>query len=236
MWAFGLWTLSPHGIWTSSHNHHHNHNSKLRGSHIGSFPIMTKARFLNASRLDRFKYLLARHPLTILFGYLFIFILGMCVIPFLNHPRRHWDSLLALTVHVAAGAALFGWLGWQGLVLTLLLPFFLACSLGSYLFYAQHNFPGVLFRDKAGWTYEAAALESSSFMTMTPLMRWFTANIGYHHVHHLNARVPFYRLPEAMRFIQELQAPKTTSLHPRDIIRCLRLKVWDVEAQRMVGL
>ena len=67
-------------------------------------------------------------------------------------------------------------------------------------------------------------------------MAWFTANIGYHHIHHLNARIPFYRLPEVLRELPELRCPKTTSLHPADIIRCLRLKVWDVEAQRMVGV
>jgi omega-6 fatty acid desaturase (delta-12 desaturase) len=63
----------------------------------------------------------------------------------------------------------------------------------------------------------------------------FTANIGYHHIHHLNARIPFYRLPEAVAGIPELQAPKTTSLRPLEILRCLRLKVWDVETQRMVS-
>ena len=67
-------------------------------------------------------------------------------------------------------------------------------------------------------------------------MAWFTGNIGYHHIHHLNARIPFYRLPEVFKALPELQTPKTTSLSPVDVIRCLRLKVWDVEAQRMVGL
>jgi omega-6 fatty acid desaturase (delta-12 desaturase) len=73
-------------------------------------------------------------------------------------------------------------------------------------------------------------------MVMSPIMGWFTANIGYHHIHHLNARIPFYRLPEARAAIPELQNPKTTSLNPLDILRYLRLKVWDVEAQQMVGL
>ena len=73
-------------------------------------------------------------------------------------------------------------------------------------------------------------------MKTGPIIAWFTANIGYHHIHHLNARVPFYRLPEALKKIPELGKPKTTSLHPLDIFRCLRLKVWDVAAQQMVGL
>ncbi|MFZ0502798.1 MAG: fatty acid desaturase, partial [Chthoniobacterales bacterium] len=69
-----------------------------------------------------------------------------------------------------------------------------------------------------------------------PIMGWFTANIGYHHIHHLNARIPFYRLPEVLRNVPELRVAKTTSLHPMEIFRCLRLKVWDVESQRMIAL
>jgi len=94
----------------------------------------------------------------------------------------------------------------------------------------------VAFYDKAGWTYERAALDSSSYMKTSKLMAWFSANIGYHHIHHLNARIPFYRLPEVLKDMPELQKPKITTLSPRDILRCLRLKVWDTELQRMVPL
>jgi omega-6 fatty acid desaturase (delta-12 desaturase) len=236
MRVFGVLILSPSSVWRSSHNHHHTHNSKLRGSHIGSFPIMTSAQFLKSSKGVRFRYLFMRHPLTILFGYVFIFLHGMCLYPCFNDPWEHADCFIAFVLHIAIGAALVWLLGWPALFLTLIIPHFIASAIGSYLFYAQHNFPGVSFSDNAGWTYEKAALESSSFMKMGPVMRWFTANIGYHHIHHLNARIPFYRLPEATAGIPELQTPKTTSLHPAEIIRCLRLKVWDVEAQQMRGL
>ena len=69
---------------------------------------------------------------------------------------------------------------------------------------------------------------------MGPVLCWFTGNIGYHHVHHLNAHIPFYRLPEAMAQLEELQSPGTTSLHPLAVYRCLRLKLWDPEGQRLV--
>ena len=236
MRLFGIWSLSPSSIWRSSHDHHHAHNSKLFGSHIGSYPIMTREQYQKSSRGVRFKYLFMRHPLTILFGYIFVFHFGMIINPFLNSPRRHYDCLLALLLHLGLAVALvclFGWLTW---VLALEFPLFLAAALGSYLFYAQHNFPDVSFNDKGGWTYEKAALESSSYLKTGPLMSWFTANIGYHHIHHLNHRIPFYRLPELYRDLPELRQAKTTSLRPFDILRCLRLKVWDVEAQRMVGV
>ena len=236
MRIFGMLSLSPSSIWKSSHNYHHNHNSKLRSSHIGSFPIMTRAQYFKISRGRRFKYLFMRHPLTILFGYVFIFLFGMCIYPFFNHPRKHWDSLIAFLLHVAISVTLVYFFGWTALFLTQIVPHFVASAIGSYLFYAQHNFPDASFYDHAGWTYEKAALESSSYMKMNAFMGWASANIGYHHLHHLNSRVPFYRLPEVIGEIKELQNPKTTSLNPREIIRCLRLKVWDVEAQRMVGL
>src|ERR1700744_6259015 len=91
MRIFGIWALSPSSIWRSSHNHHHAHNSKLRGSHIGSFPIMTKDQYMNSSVSDRRYYLFMRHPLTILFGYLVVFFYGMSVRPFFKSPGRHLD-------------------------------------------------------------------------------------------------------------------------------------------------
>lgn len=236
MQVFGILCLSPSSIWRSSHNHHHHHNSRLRGSHIGSFPIMTKANFLQSSKAKRFQYLFMRHPATILFGYIFVFFHGMCLYPFLTKPSKHIDCLVALVLHVLIATAVTWYFGWLALVLTVLVPFLIADAFGTYLFYAQHNFQGVSFSDNAGWTYEKAAMESSSFMRTGPIMAWFTANIGYHHIHHLNPKIPFYRLPEAIRGITELRTPKTTSLHPLEILRCLRLKVWDVETQQMIGV
>jgi omega-6 fatty acid desaturase (delta-12 desaturase) len=72
-------------------------------------------------------------------------------------------------------------------------------------------------------------------MKLGPIMKWFTGNIGYHHVHHLNPRIPFYRLPEAMAAIPELQHPVVTSLRPLDVLSCFRANLWETETQRMVN-
>jgi omega-6 fatty acid desaturase (delta-12 desaturase) len=236
MRAFGLFALSASSVWRSSHNHHHNHNSKLRGSHIGSFPIMTKSQFLSSSKGKQRTYLFIRHPLTILFGYFFMFMYGMCINPFMNHPRKHADCLVSLIIHILIGTALVLFFGLDELLFFQTFPSLIAFGIGSYLFYAQHNFPGVSFRDNSSWAYDKAALESSSFMRTSKVMGWFTANIGYHHVHHLNAKIPFYRLPEVVRALPELQRAKETSLHPRDVWRCLRLKLWDSDRQEMIAL
>jgi omega-6 fatty acid desaturase (delta-12 desaturase) len=236
MRLYGMLVLCPSSIWRSSHDYHHAHNSKLRSAYIGSFPIMTREQFANATTGQRLDYLFKRHPMTMLFGYLFVFFLGMVVLPSVSSPRKHYDCLLALLLHLALITTLVIVFGWVTMLLSLILPLFIASAIGSYLFYAQHNFPSVSFKDKDGWTYEGAALESSSFLKTNRVMAWFTGNIGYHHIHHLNHRIPFYRLPEVYRAIPELQAAKVTSLHPLEILRCLRLKVWCVKTQSMVGL
>jgi omega-6 fatty acid desaturase (delta-12 desaturase) len=117
----------------------------------------------------------------------------------------------------------------------MLLPHAIACALGSYMFYAQHNFPGMQLRPRTEWSFTDSALRASSYMRLGPVMQWFSGNIGYHHVHHLNPTIPFYRLPEAMAAIPELRQPVTTSLWPRDVVACLRLKLWDHAEQQMVG-
>jgi omega-6 fatty acid desaturase (delta-12 desaturase) len=234
--TFGLYILAPASIWKRSHDYHHKHNSKLFSADIGSFPIATKEKYLSMSKGERIGYLTVRHPLTIALGYYTMFIFGMCINSLVNNPKKHGDSLLALILHAAMIFIVAYFFGWQGWLFFICIPFTIACGLGSYLFYAQHNFPGVFFSCRDEWCYETAALESSSYMHMNPLMQWFTGNIGFHHIHHLNARIPFYRLPEVMKVFPELQMAKTTSLQPKDIINCLRLKVWDVQQLKMISL
>ena len=236
MTIFGMYMLSPTSIWKRSHDHHHNHNSKLFSASIGSYPIVTKKKYLEMTSVQKFTYLAIRHPITIALGYFFMFIIGMCLRSFLSNPRKHYDSLIAIILHFTAAVMLFVFVGWQAWFFMFFLPFLIAFGLGSYLFYAQHNFPNVEFYENKNWVYEKAALASSSFMKMNPVMAWFTANIGYHHIHHLNSKIPFYRLPEVMEHFVELQNCKTTSLTPRAIYACLKLKVWDQENNRMIGV
>ena len=231
---YGAYVLNPASIWKRSHDHHHKHNSKLFTSSIGSYLIVTKCKFMSMSKAEQRTYLASRHPLVMVFGYFFIFMIGMCLMSFISNPRKHYDSLLALIAHFAIAFALVWFFGWMAWLLVMFIPFMVSSAMGAYLFYAQHNFPGVTFSDNGEWAYEKAALESSSFMDTNPIMHWFTGNIGYHHIHHLNSRIPFYRLPEVMREIPELQKVKTTSLSLKDIIACLRLKVWDHDSGQMV--
>ncbi len=233
---FGLYTLNPPSIWKRSHDHHHKHNSNLNTSSIGSFPILTKDKFLALSKREQFKYLMVRHPITIAAGYVFAFLWGMCLLSLTRNPSKHWDSAVALVMHVAVGVTLVLTLGWTAMFLAFLLPAIISSAMGSYLFYAQHNFPTATFTDQQSWTYIGAALQSSSYMQMSRVMHWFTGNIGYHHVHHTNARIPFYRLPEAYAAFAAFQNARTTSLSPRDIYACLQMKVWDPKQNKMLTM
>jgi omega-6 fatty acid desaturase (delta-12 desaturase) len=232
--AYGVLLLTPPSVWRHAHIYHHSHNGRLEATGIGSFPVMTTWAFARASRWRRFVYALSRHPLTILAGYVTIFLYGMCLFPLLRRPREHADAALALLLHAILLSTLASFAP-ALLLWTLLLPLGVATALGSYLFYAQHNFPGARFQQSDSWDHAAAALAGSSYIPMNPVLRWFTGDIGYHHVHHLNPRIPFYRLAEAMAGLHALQSPAVTTLSPLGVYRCLRLKLWDPDRQCLVN-
>jgi acyl-lipid omega-6 desaturase (Delta-12 desaturase) len=236
MKAFGIFILAPQGIWKRSHDHHHTHNSKLTIHGIGSYPTISKKRFLGLSKSDQRIYLMNRHPLTVIFGYITLFIYWLNVKSFVESPRKHVDSLFALILHFVIAGAIVYYFGAMTLLISWILPFFLAFATGSYLFYCQHNFPGAKFHENEEWNYEFAAITSTSFMVMNPVLQWFTGNIGYHHVHHLNSRIPFYRLPETMKNIPELQNVTRTSWNPIEVYKCLKLKLWDSDRGEMITL
>lgn len=244
-YAYGLVALTPPRIWRHSHNFHHANVGKpitadgsefsLLTSDIGSFSLMTTDMWRQASTWQRLRYRITRHALTILGAYVTVFFGSLCLAPLLHNPRKNWESVLSLIAHGGLVAALWIFAGFPALFFGFLLPFAIAAAVGAYLFFAQHNFPGMRIVPVEEWTHYRGALESSSYLRLGPIMRWFTGNIGYHHVHHLNALIPFYRLPEAMAAIPELQQPVVTSLRPRDVLACLRLNLWDSHSQRLVS-
>ncbi|MDO9280276.1 MAG: fatty acid desaturase [Pseudomonadota bacterium] len=231
----GYWTLSAPSVWRQTHDYHHKNTAKIVGASIGSYPIVTVDMWRLMTPGQRRDYRLVRHPLNMMFGYVTVFILGMCGAAFLRAPRVHWHGLLSLVIHFGIMGLVGALYGADVAVFAVLIPQFLASGLGSYLFYAQHNFPSMQLRGRRDWEYSFAALHSSSMFDMGPVLHWFTGNIGYHHVHHLNHRIPFYRLPEAMAALPELQDPGRTSWRPSDVMACLRLKVWDPAKGRMVS-
>lgn len=234
MWMVGVITLTTRSVWKQTHDYHHKNNAKMVGASIGSYPVVTVKMYEGLKPKDQRNYRLARHPLTILFAYFTLFCIGMVISPFQRDPAAHRMAPVIAFAHFSIFGAVFWVFGWQMAVLTWFLPAAVSMAAGGYLFYAQHNFPDIDIRDRRDWDYTHAALRSSSYFEMGPVMHWFTGNIGYHHIHHLNHRIPFYRLPEAMAGIPEVQNPGRTSWKLADVWGCLRLKLWDPEQRRMV--
>lgn len=233
-YTYAAVNLTPPRSWRDSHNFHHANVGRIAAANVGAFPLMTAEMWRAASRTERMSYRVVRHPVTIVCAYLTIFFFSVTLLPLLRRPSRYWDSALALLAHGAAFAALWLLGGLDTLFFALLLPMTMAAALGGYLFYAQHSFPGMRILPDAEWTVYRASLVSSSYLELGSVLRWFTGNIGFHHVHHLNSLIPFYNLPDAMAAIPELQHPAVTTLRPRAIAACLRANLWDEASGRMI--
>lgn len=236
MKAFGLYILAPQTIWKRSHDFHHNHNSKLTISGIGSYPTISKNKFLNLTKAEQRIYLLNRHPLVIIFGYFTLFFYWLNIRSFMQSPKKHIDSLVAIILHLSISVLIIYYLGVATFLISWFLPFFISFAMGSYMFYCQHNFPLVQFLENPDWKYDSAAMYSTSFMSMPRWMHWVTGDIGYHHVHHMNSRIPFYSLRKTMASMPELQSVVKTSWNPIEIWRCFQLKLWDDERKKMIRL
>ena len=226
LYWFGLVVLSPASKWKATHDHHHNHNSNDFGAEIGGFPLMTTDEYWGSSIWRRLGYRIIRSPFSILFGYVTSFLIHKTLTKFVQNPWKNFSCGISLVVHFGL-AALVAMFSVKALVLGMMLPIFIGSAMGTYLFYVQHNFPGMKRKQGKEWDYVYAALYSSSFLKLGPMMNWLTGNIGYHHVHHLNAKIPFYRLPEAMEGLKELQSPTSTSLSISDVFKCMQLRLWD---------
>ncbi len=233
--VYGLVIMTPPKVWRETHNYHHANTAKLVGSHVGSYLMVTTGMWAKMKPRERFMYKLIRHPLTIASAYFTLFMLGMGVSPFMRAPKKHWACLVGVLLNWTLTALVIWKLGFVTFVLGMFVPLAGSMAMGGYLFYAQHNFPEAHIQPRESWSYTRAALESSSYMEMGRVMRFFTGNIGYHHVHHLNPLIPFYRLPDAMEAVPELHDPPKTSLRPGDVIACFEQKLWDPEKGQMVG-
>ena len=233
--AYGMIVLVPPRVWRQTHNYHHAHTAKIVGSHVGSYPVVTLAMWQKMTWSERLMYRAMRHPLTILFGYLTVFMLGMIISPLRRDFRKNWTCALSLLIHATVAITLLGTIGWQLTLFTFFIPIWVSHTAGAYLFYAQHNFEDIVIRGRHEWEYTEAALHSSSYMKTGKVLEWFTGNIGYHHVHHLNPAIPFYRLPETMAALPELQEPHVTTLNPWDIEICFRGNIWDETQRKLIS-
>jgi acyl-lipid omega-6 desaturase (Delta-12 desaturase) len=233
--ALGVLTLTPYGCWRRSHALHHASTGNLDSRGFGDVDTLTVREYRARSRWGRLGYRIYRHPIVLFgFGPAYLFLLRHRLPIGLMKESRHWLSAMgsnaATAVLAAAAVYQFG----IGTVALVFLPVLLtAASIGVWLFYIQHQFEEAHWDYDDSWSFHEAALRGSSHLELPPVLRWFTANIGVHHVHHLVSRIPFYRLPEVLRAFPQLAA--VNRLTPRDTLATLRLALWDEDQRRMVG-
>jgi acyl-lipid omega-6 desaturase (Delta-12 desaturase) len=147
--------------------------------------------------------------------------------------KRMRRSVLCTNVALAALVGMLCWLiGWRQYLLVSVPPELLAGSIGIWLFYVQHQFEHAYWENGSDWEYTDAALRGSSYLKLPKVLQFLTGNIGFHHVHHLNARIPNYNLARAHRENPILHDVPTLSLW--DGLRAVRLKLWDEELNRLV--
>ena len=193
----GVITLTPYHYWKKTHAIHHATSGNLEHRGFGDIDTLTIDEYLALSRWGRFKYRLYRNPL-VLFG------AGAILHFFVRHRlptiipadwKRERRSILFTDLLLAIFVGVMGsLLGFKEFILVYLPFTLLACSIGVWLFYVQHQFEPTDWEHDPSWKYEDAALEGSSFLRLPKPLQWLTGNIGLHHVHHLNARIPNYPL------------------------------------------
>jgi Fatty acid desaturase len=109
----------------------------------------------------------------------------------------------------------------------------LAGAAGVWLFYVQHQFEDVYWAHREAWEPMRAALEGSSYYKLPKVLQWFTGNIGLHHIHHVQPRIPSYNLQQCQDAIPAFQAVPPLTL--RRSLDSLRLRLLDESGRRMVS-
>lgn len=232
--VFGILTFTPYRTWQHEHNIHHGTVGNLDRRGIGDVWTLTVNEYLALPRFKRFLYRSYRNPF-ILFGFGPIVLFGL-----LNRfPTRKTNKAETLSYIVTdlgiLAVFLLTWLtfGWQAYLLIQLPMLFVAATLGVWLFYVQHQFDEVYWAHHDSWDIVKAALEGSTFLKLPSVLNWFTGNIGYHHIHHLNPRIPNYNLKRCFKEVEGLVPRTTVGLFSS--FRLALLDLYDEVNGKMIG-
>ncbi len=234
--VIGVLTLTPYDAWRRAHAIHHATSGHLDRRGIGDIDTLTVREFRARSFWGRLRYRLYRHPLVMFgIGPAYMFVLRHRFPLALASGRwRSWISAMATNLAAGAVIAALIWLVGVGPFLVIQLPItLLAGSIGVWLFYVQHQFEETHWARAGQWSQREAALQGSSYYELPAILRWFTANIGVHHVHHLSSGIPFYRLPRVLRDNPDLRGMSRITL--RQSFACVRLTLWDEAQNRLIS-
>ena len=230
----GMLTFTPYQHWRWEHNIHHASSGHLDKRGIGDIMTMTVQEYLEASRWSRFAYRLARNPFILfVIAPLYLFLIRhRFPSSRANQSERHsvyWMNL-AIIAMIAGMSLVFGL---KTYLLLQLITTAIASTAGVWLFYVQHQFEGVYWERGENWDYTKAALEGSSFYKLPRVLQWFSGNIGFHHVHHLSARIPNYNLERCHKADPLFQQVKAVTFFQS--FKSLTFRLWDEQQRQLVG-
>ncbi len=232
----GVFTLTAYRYWRKSHAIHHAHHAELEERGTGDIWLLTVDEYIAAPRWKRLLYRGFRHPL---------FLLGVAPaaqflvtnrVPLSAKKWRGgerasvwWTNAVLLAVFVAAGLLI----GFGTVVLIFLPVIVIAGTVGTWLFYVQHQFERTYWEHTPEWDYSLAALAGSSYYKLPKVLQWFTGNIGFHHIHHLSPRIPNYKLEQCHNENPILQ--RVTQLTLRSSLKTASLSLWDEDQRQLVS-
>lgn len=230
----GVFLFVPFVRWKHDHAVHHATSGDLERRGVGDVRTLTTAEYLALPWRGRLGYRMLRNPLVMFgLGPIVAMVIGPRIVARGARPRMR-NSVLATDAALVALIGGLCWLiGWRDYLIVFGVPALLAGSAGIWLFYVQHQFEDTYWESGSDWSYEDAALRGSSFLKLPKVLQFCSGNIGYHHVHHLSARIPNYHLQRAHDENPMFQAVPTLTLW--DGLRAVRLKLWDEEQKRLVS-
>jgi omega-6 fatty acid desaturase (delta-12 desaturase) len=229
-----LLVFTPYEQWRHEHAQHHATGGDLDNRGIGDIITMTVAEYANASKRVRFRYRLYRSPWVLFtIGPLIQFLFLQRVSRRKMSAREHWSIWQTNLMIAVMVTGLCLALGVKTYLVIQLTTMFIACSVGVWLFYVQHQFEGVYWARHNEWEFEKGAVDGSSFYKLPRVLQWITGSIGYHHIHHLSPGIPNYNLEKCYRENPMFQNVKHITL--RSSLASLRFRLWDEEAGKLVG-
>jgi acyl-lipid omega-6 desaturase (Delta-12 desaturase) len=230
----GLLLFTPYRWWQRQHSLHHAHAGNLDKRGPGEIYTMTLAEYQGASRMRRIGYRAYRNPLLMLLvGPTLVFLFER------RFPQRGMSRRILLSV-VATNVMLAGWVlgwsalvGWQAYLLIQGTTMIAGGAIAAWMLYIQHQYEATYYQAAGAWQFELAALQGSSYLVLPRALAWVVGNANYHHVHHLSAKIPNYRLRAAHE--EQPIFSRTPVVTLRGSVRALRLKLWDEERRRLVS-
>jgi acyl-lipid omega-6 desaturase (Delta-12 desaturase) len=235
-WGYllGFLLFTPYRWWQRQHSLHHANTGNLDHRGPGEIYTMTVAEYEAASRARRLGYRLYRNPLVMLFvGPAFVFMFARRF-PQSGMTRRILLSVVVTNLALVVWAT--GWslvLGWQTYLLIQGTTLVAGGAVAAWMLYIQHQYEETYYQGSDQWQFELAALQGSSYLKLPRPLAWAVGNANYHHVHHLSAKIPNYRLRAAHE--EQPMFARTPVVTLRSGIAALGLKLWDEDRACLVG-